>query len=213
MEFIDIFDADYNYIGKEEKNEAHRKGFWHQTFHCWIIDSNGRLIVQLRSKDKSTNPNLLDISGAGHLSSGESIEDGVRELKEELGLTVNPKDLIYAGYFKWASDNESKKIVPYHNREFCHTFFLKSDIPLNQYRLQPEELDGIFSVELDDIKKLFSNKVETIKINGYIREYNNSLSANERDVSIKDFAKHDNLWLKVANIIEDINSGRDQVFI
>ena len=36
MEFIDIFDADYNHIGTEEKNEAHRKGFWHQTFH-WPI--------------------------------------------------------------------------------------------------------------------------------------------------------------------------------
>lgn len=213
VEFIDIFDADFNYIGKEEKNEAHKQGLWHQTFHCWIIGENNKLIVQLRSKDKSTNPNLLDISGAGHLSAGEKVEDGIRELEEELGLKVNFKDLIYAGYFKWASDNESKVIIPYKNREFCHTFFLKNNLPLNQYKLQPEELDGIFEIDINEGKKLFLNKVKEIKINGYIRKDDNTLEKNERVVNIGNFVKHDSLWLKVFNLIEDIHNNRTNIFI
>ena len=212
MEYIDIFDADYNYLGKEEKNEAHRKGLWHQTFHCWIIKDN-KLVVQLRSKDKSTNPNLLDISGAGHLSAGEKVEDGVRELKEELGLDINPKDLIYVGYFKWASDRELKTIIPYHNREFCHTFFLKSNMSISDYKLQPEELDGIFEIDIQDLKKLFLNKVNSISINGFLRNENNKLIENTRNVTIENFTKHDNLWLKVLNLIEDINNGRKDIFI
>lgn len=39
MEILDIFDAQMKHIGTAERKEVHTKGFWHKTFHCWIVRS------------------------------------------------------------------------------------------------------------------------------------------------------------------------------
>ncbi len=213
VELLDVYDADFKLIGKEERNEVHRKGLWHQTFFCWIIRSNGKLVVQLRSRDKSTNPGMLDISSAGHISSGETVKDGVREIKEELGLDVKFEDLTYLGYFKWATDKGSKIIIPYRNREFCHTFFLKSDLPLNKFILQPEELDGIFEVDFKEGRKLFAKEVDKITLNGYTRKVDNTLEKAKKIVSRNDFTKYDNFWLRTFNLAEDFLNNRKYLII
>jgi len=212
-EMIDVYDADFNLLGKEERNEVHRKGLWHQSFLCWIVRPGGGLIVQLRGRNKSTNPGKFDVSCAGHILSGESVKDGIRELKEELGLDVDFNDLSYLGYFKWATDKGSKVIIPYNNREFCHTFFYKLDKPLNEYVLQPEELDGIFELNIGDGRKLFSNEVSEIKISGYLRKDDNTLETAEKTVSPKDFTKYRNFWLRTFNLAEDFLNGRKYLVI
>lgn len=212
-EMIDVYDADFKPMGKEERNEAHRKGLWHQSFLCWIVRPNGKLIVQLRSKNKPTNPNMLDVSCGGHIVSGKTMEDGVRELREELGLDVDFKDLSYFGYFKWATDKGSKTIIPYHNREFCHTFFYKCDQPLSKYVLQAEELDGIFELDIASGRKLFSKEADEIKIKGYLRKDDNTLEKTEKTVTSKDFTKYRNFWLRTFNLAEDFLNGRKYLAI
>lgn len=90
-ELIDIFDENMNLLGTALKSQAHREGLWHKTFHCWLARKNdeGRVMVwlQLRNKDKSIYPDMLDVSAAGHVKSGEEVKDGYREVTEELGLS------------------------------------------------------------------------------------------------------------------------------
>ena len=51
-------------------------------------------MIQKRSKDKKNNPNIWDISGAGHIKAGEDVINGaIRELKEELGVYAKEEDL------------------------------------------------------------------------------------------------------------------------
>ena len=76
------------------------------------------LLFQLRHKDKDTYPGLLDVSCAGHLQSGETVEDGVRELEEELGITVPFHELIPCGMV--AEENIISEHVV--DREFNHIF-------------------------------------------------------------------------------------------
>ena len=38
-EILDIYDAKMNHIGTANREEAHKLGYWHQTFHCWIVRS------------------------------------------------------------------------------------------------------------------------------------------------------------------------------
>lgn len=50
--------------------------------------------MQRRCATKDSNPNMLDISSAGHLSAGDDSLDGaIREVKEELNLDVNKEEL------------------------------------------------------------------------------------------------------------------------
>ena len=38
MEYLDIYDENENYIGKEERGIVHRDALWHKTVHCWLYD-------------------------------------------------------------------------------------------------------------------------------------------------------------------------------
>lgn len=43
MEYLDIYDEDKNYLGKEERNIVHEKALWHNTVHCWLYNKNGNI--------------------------------------------------------------------------------------------------------------------------------------------------------------------------
>lgn len=102
MEYIDIFDETNNPTEEiKEKVQAHEDGEFHRTAHVWVINDNNELLLQKRSASKKSHRNCWDISGAGHIRAGESIIDGaIRELKEELGVEAQEKDLQYIATIK-----------------------------------------------------------------------------------------------------------------
>ncbi|MGG1661927.1 NUDIX hydrolase [Brevibacillus sp. NRS-1366] len=167
-EKLDIFDEEGQPIGIEKRSEVHRRGLWHQTFHCWIFRTTGQqieLLFQKRHPDKDTCPNLLDITSAGHLLASEQPSDGVRELEEELGLSAPFQDLHAVGIIR---DVTSAPGVM--DKEFCHVFLYECDQPLSEYRLQAEEVTGLVWVHLDEIEKLFAGQVSTIRARGFLIE-------------------------------------------
>jgi 8-oxo-dGTP pyrophosphatase MutT (NUDIX family) len=54
-----------------------------------IVDDDGRIFVQRRSKDRKLYPDTWDIVG-GHVEPGETVEDALhREVREETGWRVS----------------------------------------------------------------------------------------------------------------------------
>lgn len=56
-EQLKIFDREKNPIGVASREEVHRLGHWHETFHCWFISSEGGrdfVYLQMRSDSKKT---------------------------------------------------------------------------------------------------------------------------------------------------------------
>lgn len=96
-EEIDILKPDGSLAGYTRgRTEVHAKGLWHRTVHVWAFDESGRILFQLRSREKENNPGLLDTSCAGHITAGDtSKKAALRELKEELGITKKASDLTY----------------------------------------------------------------------------------------------------------------------
>jgi isopentenyldiphosphate isomerase len=189
QEYFDIYNEKMEHIGTELRSTVHKKGYWHKSFQCWFVYvDNGKqfILFQLRHADKDTYPNLLDITSAGHLSAGEKVEDGIRELEEELGIKVEFQQLMPIGIF-----TERKSEDYFIDNEYGHVFLYNCRIPMDQFKLQLEELTGMFKVELNELLDLFTAKVETVKIDGY--EINNmgERSFISRNVSIKDFVPHD----------------------
>lgn len=91
-EYIDVFDSDFNFLYVEPKTNVHKLNLWHQTFQCWLVrrrKNENYIIFQKRAECKEDSPGLLDISAAGHLLAGETKEQGVREIREELGVNVD----------------------------------------------------------------------------------------------------------------------------
>lgn len=161
---IDIFDANLVQIGTMDRKAAHFEGQWHRTFHCWVVSASGggRLLFQLRAPRMKNFPNMLDISAAGHLEAGESVNEGVREVQEELGIPVRDLPLHFAGERVEVADQANGQ----RNREYQSVFFLRSDLELSDYAPDPHEVWGLFWVGLDSGLDLFSGRVDRILIEG-----------------------------------------------
>ena len=125
MEILDVVDETGAPTGETvERAEAHREGVRHRTAHVWIArNRNGRiqLLLQKRCMQKDSFPGCYDISSAGHIPAGEEyIPSAIRELKEELNVTVQESDLIYCGQVHKDVDSE------FHRQHFMITRFQMS---------------------------------------------------------------------------------------
>lgn len=157
-ELFDIYDDGLNHIGVKPRDEVHRDGNWHQVFHCWVI-SRGCMILQKRAPDKKIFPDKLDISCGGHLSAGETVVEGSRELNEELGLEFNFDDLIPVG--RRISMNLYKGLI---DREIANVFLYEVDMGLSDFNYLREEITGLVALPVDDGLALFSGEVDTVTV-------------------------------------------------
>ncbi len=155
-ERIDILDSSGEQTGRVAwKSEAHRLGLWHRCFHCWIVSpeipSGGPyLFAQRRAAGKETWPNRLDVTVAGHLGAGEgTLEGGLREIEEEIGLTVDPDELIPLG-----TRTVESRIPAGLDRELHEVFLLVRFLSPKDLRLQEEEVAAIVRLQLQDVEAL-----------------------------------------------------------
>jgi isopentenyldiphosphate isomerase len=165
-EIIDIFDANLQPIGSKERIDAHRDGDWHRTFHLWLTTerNGGSLLFQLRSPSAKNFPDLLDVTAAGHLMSGETPEMGIREATEELGIEVPQSSLNPLGYRVEVADQVNGQ----RNREYQAVFIAKENRELLDYRPDPREVYGILELPISEGYALFSGQAETINTNSLI---------------------------------------------
>ncbi len=160
-EYIDIVDQQGHPIGKRAtKSEIHSKGHLHNTVHLWLYTANGDVLLQQRAASKRIYPLLWDVSVAGHINAGETIEDGlIRETKEELGITVTQDQLVKIGVF------ESFQCYPngITDNEFHNTFIAKTQVSISNMDIQVDEVEAIKFVSIDEFLKLLKHS----KTNGH----------------------------------------------
>lgn len=140
-ELIDILSKEGFPTGEIKlKSEAHKKGLWHASAQIWIYTPNGEILIQKRTPNKDTYPNLWDISVAGHLSVGDSpINAAIREIEEEIGLVVSVEALRYLKTTK-NSKLPNKTII---DNEFNHLYICCYSIELNKLKLQEDEVSDV----------------------------------------------------------------------
>jgi isopentenyldiphosphate isomerase len=153
-ELLDILDESGRPTGEVvPKGEAHRLGLWHRCFHCWICGSDplgSYLLLQRRAGTKDTWPGYLDVTAAGHLAAGEETLDGLREVEEELGLRIEPERLVPLG-----TRRVEQKIPGGYDRELHEVFLVSDATPPGDLRLQKEEVEAMFRLDLDDMSALY----------------------------------------------------------
>lgn len=188
-EYFDIYDEKMKHIGMEKRSIVHKKGYWHKSFQCWFVfeeDNKEYILFQRRHKDKDTCPNLLDITSAGHLSAGERVEDGIRELEEELGVKVSYEELIPLGVIV-----EQKAEETFIDNEFANVFLYKCKIPMENFTLQKEEVTGMFKLPLKGASDLIEGSIKSLEAEGYIIDESGKRKYVTLEVSKEDFVPHD----------------------
>ena len=166
-ELIDILDANGQFSGKTAlKSEAHKNGWFHKSVHIWLYTLDGKLLLQLRGKNKETFPLYWDVSVAGHIGAGESsISAAIREVSEEIGLQLLANNLTYLDTF-FTSHTHSENCI---DNEFHDVFIAQLNTPLTKLIKQESEVDdlALASINLLDT----AHKKSTIKMVPYSKTY------------------------------------------
>ncbi|OLZ08482.1 NUDIX hydrolase [Sulfobacillus thermosulfidooxidans] len=190
-EFLDVYDDQGRWIGVHSRDRAHSQGLWHKTFHCWIggyWQGEPVLVLQQRSLNKDMHPGLLDVSSAGHLLHGETPEDGIREVREELGLALNVSDVIFVGVSRQSF--VAQNII---DHEYCYeyAFWMMQPILPDVFTLDTTEVAGIFPISLPILYDLFSHPDETLhNVQGW-KQTPEGLCATTLPVNVHSFVPRD----------------------
>ncbi len=137
---------------------VHRDGDWHAAFHLWIYSRDG-VLLQRRGRFKRDWPDHLDASAAGHLKSGEQPLDGLREVREELGVEYLPEQLDPLGCFP-VVDHIDQSAGGGRNREHQYVYAVRDDRPLHAYHdFDPQEVEALVQVRWPGFLRLVSGEV------------------------------------------------------
>lgn len=188
-ELLDVFSPAMELIGVKPRDEVHREGLWHQTFHCWLLyraQNTNYILFQKRHADKQDFPSQLDITAAGHLEAGEGPDDGVRELKEELGIDVPIGDLTSLGIFPNVIITD--KIV---DKEFSHVYLYEFKGQIADLVLQGDEVESIIQIEVDQFRSFIREHLDYITGQEYMLD---QITMREVELSRSDFVPHEQAY-------------------
>lgn len=146
-ERFDLVDIDGRPLGRTKARAAvHRDGDWHRSLHLWIAlrEASGvRVLLQRRGAHKDTHPSRVDVSVAGHLRAGESVDDAFREAEEEVGLRVRREDCA-----RFGTRRSVLRTNALHDRELQEVYLHVTDAPFASLRPDPAEVEAILAVPL-----------------------------------------------------------------
>lgn len=161
-EKFDIIDNEGKPTGvTKTRHDVHRDGDLHVGAHIWIRSSKGNILIQQRSDEKENFPGLYDTSCAGHVSAGETPQQGaVRELQEELGLSVKSEQLrhLFRIYEKHILRNGT-----YIDNEWHEIFLVDLEGPEknpDDFILQQEEVGKVAWVSVPELKRRITEESE-----------------------------------------------------
>ena len=141
QEMLIVVNEEDNIVDYLPRAEVHQKKLLHRTISVVTFTSDGKLVLQQRSKSQDTYPGMLANAIGGHVSKGKEYLDAAKnEAQEELNITVEPEFL--------------KKIVvedPNH-RTMTSVYKIVFDGP---YEYNKDEIDNINVYSLEEVRNLW----------------------------------------------------------
>lgn len=153
-EFMDLYDENKNLTGEKKFREKGGKlkvpkGRYTIVVLAFIENSNGEFLFQMTSKRKN---NVWATTG-GHVKSGQTSKDAIiEEIKEELGIEINSKEI------------KLFKTYRYENA-FKDVFYIKKDIDINTLHYEEDEVEYVKYLTKEEILDLINNDGNIRKTN------------------------------------------------
>lgn len=146
MEIIDLYNNKKQKLNKKmERGMGEPKvGEYKLSVHTWILNSKGEFLIQKRRSDLKRNPGKWAFTG-GAVDTGEnSVEGAIREVQEELGITVKEEEIELLLTFK-------------REHGFVDVYLVKKDIAIEDVKVQEEEVDEAKWVSLEELNSMLKN--------------------------------------------------------
>jgi 8-oxo-dGTP diphosphatase len=107
------------------------KGLYHLTVSAWIVNSQGQYLLSQRHPQK-TYPLCWECTGGSVLAGEDSLNGAMREVREELGIMLNPfkAEMIY---------HTRREMV----QDFYDVWLFHADIDISEIKVQETEVVGV----------------------------------------------------------------------
>lgn len=162
-EFLDVYNANREYIGIADRNVAHSFGLWHKTVHCWIviyIEDIPHLVFQRRAYNLNDNAGKLYTTASGHVSAGETLEVSFsREIEQEIGLSADVLSPKHLHETVWIADIKRKDGSLFVDRVFCNTYYSVYTGNISDFKFSDGEVDGAVAIKLKELIPFLQEKL------------------------------------------------------
>lgn len=183
MEYLDIYDKNGNYIGKETRENVHKNALWHKTVHCWLYDKSGNVYFQIRK-----DVNKLYTTASGHILSGETVKQGfAREIKEEIGININYEKAKLVTIDTFIMDKPQKDGSIFKDRAFSNVYVCEYDGNEKDFIFDTNEVLGLVKVNAQDTLDLINGKKDHITSTVYKNIDNKIKNYTKNDLSLDNF--------------------------
>ncbi len=91
MELWDIYDKDRRLTGRTAVRDVTplAEGEYHLVVHVCVFSPDGKMLIQRRALERMSAPGLWDVTAGGSALAGEdALQAAMRELNEEMGLSL-----------------------------------------------------------------------------------------------------------------------------
>lgn len=144
MDLVEILNKQNEYTGEIKKRNELVDGEYRNLIHLWIIDDEGKILIQKRSSEKKHYPNKWSIT-SGCVNSKETFVDTcIREAKEELDVDIDVENLEYYMSFK------KKPTV-------AQIFVLRQNVDPDKVIVQKEEVSEVKLVTKEELINMINN--------------------------------------------------------
>lgn len=205
MEYLDTYDENKNFLGKQPRDYVHQNGLWHNTVHCWLYDNTGNIYFQIRSDEKT-----FYTTASGHVLAGETVKEAFgREIKEEIGVDIDYENADLVNIVTWKMDKQKADGTMFKDRAFANVYVHEYKGDYREFNFD-SEVDGVVKVNAKQALELFKN--ETGKINAEIITTENGKNVQtEREVDFNEFLvnKHETAIGKYGDILNKVISITD----
>lgn len=147
MELLDVYDGNGNVTGRVVERGDKSVTFGEDEHIAvaiiFIENSKNEFLIQKTSHLKGSKYSTT----GGHVNSGETpLDTIIREVKEELGVSIDKKDIVSLGFYKIG--------MP-----LRYLYYIKKDIDINDIKIQEEEVESVkYMDELEIIELINQDK-------------------------------------------------------
>ena len=182
IEYLDIYDENQNYLGKETRDNVHHNALWHKTVHCWLYDKDGNIYFQIRH-DSGT----FYTTASGHVLAGETVKEAFgREIKEEIGIILDYEKADLVNIVPFIMDKVKKDGSVFRDRAFANVFIYQLNSNELSFNFDPHEVDGLAKMNAKQVLDLLETEKGAIKAS-IIKTENSSIIQEETSVKIDNF--------------------------